>query len=304
VSWGAVIIGGGALIGGLVASNGQKSAANTAAGAQSQAAQLGIEEQRRQFDALQRLLAPYVSAGGGALTAQQNLLGLNGAGPQSSAIAALQNGPGFQSMLKQGETSILQNASATGGLRGGNTQAALAQFSPMLLNSVIQQQLAQYGGLIGIGQNAAAGTGNAGLQTGANVTALYGQQGAAGAGRALAVGQANQNLYGSIGNGLGLFAGMGGFRGLNQPQQQGYGPYSSSNYENGSDLGANFSDARLKRDVTRLGVAANGLPLYAFRYVWGGDIEIGHMAHEVLERFPEAVSVHPSGFLMVDYSKV
>jgi hypothetical protein len=304
MTWVAVAVAGGTIVGGLLSSNAQQNAANTAAGAQTQAAQLGIAEQQRQFDAIQKLLAPYVTAGTGALTAQQSLLGLRGAPAQQAAISGIQNGPQFQAMLQQGQNSILQNASATGGLRGGNTQAALGQFSPMLLSGLIQQQLGNYGGLVGIGQNAAAGTGNAGMQTGNNITALLGQQGSAQAGAALAAGQAQQNLYGSIGNGIGLFAGMGGFRGLGGGAVQGQGPYSGLGYENGSDIGAYFSDARLKRDVTRLGVAANGLPVYAFRYAWRNELQIGHMANEVRERFPDAVSVHPSGFLMVDYSKV
>jgi hypothetical protein len=227
--------------------------------------------------------------------------GLSGAGAQSAAIRGIQSGPQFQAMLRQGQNSILQNASATGGLRGGNTQAALGQFSPMLLSNLIQQQLGNYGGLVGIGQNAAAGTGNAGMQTGNNITALLGQQGSAQAGAALANGQAQQNMYGAIGNGIGLFAGMGGFRGFGGGG--GYGAWSGGQMSGGIDT-SSFSDARLKRDVTRIGLAANGLPLYAFRYLWSDELEVGHMAHEVRERFPEAVSVHPSGFLMVDYTKV
>lgn len=214
MTWVAVAIAGGTIVGGLLSSSAQEDAANTAAGAQMQSAQAGIAEQRAEFAAIQKLLAPYAQAGTGALGAEQNLLGLNGNAAQQTAINGIQNGAQFKSMLNQGQTSILQNASATGGLRGGNTEAALAQFSPQLLNSFIQQQLGNYGGLVSIGQNAAAGTGNAGMQTGNNITNLLGQQGAAQAGLALANGQAQQNLYGSIGNGIGLFAGMGGFRGF------------------------------------------------------------------------------------------
>jgi hypothetical protein len=238
MTWVAVAVAGGTIVGGLLSSNAQENAANTAAGAQMQASQLGIAEQRRQFDFIQHLLAPYVSAGTGALSAQQNLLGLNGAAQQASAIAGIQHGPQFQSMLRQGQTSILQNASATGGLRGGNTEAALGQFSPMLLSQLIQQQLGNYGGLVGIGQNAAAGTGNAGMQTGNNITALLGQQGSAQAGAALATGQAQQNMYGAIGNGIGLFAGMGGFRGFGGGGGGGYGAWTGGQMANGGIGGA------------------------------------------------------------------
>ncbi|WP_449405980.1 hypothetical protein [Massilia phosphatilytica] len=37
--------------------------------------------------------------------------------------------PRFQALQQQGNDAILANASATGGLRGGNVQGALGQFS-------------------------------------------------------------------------------------------------------------------------------------------------------------------------------
>ena len=63
-------------------------------------------------------------------------------------------GPLYTSLTGAGEESILANASATGGLRGGNTQDALARFRGDTLNSVIANQLAQYSGLVGIGSGA------------------------------------------------------------------------------------------------------------------------------------------------------
>jgi hypothetical protein len=150
--------------------------------AQQQAAQGGIDEQRRQFDAIQKLLQPYTEAGTGALTQQQALLGLGAPGAQQQAITALQGSPQFQALQQQGENAILQNAAATGGLRGGNVQAALAQFRPALLSGLIEQQFNRLGGLTAIGQNAAAGVGNAGMFTGSNIATLLGRQGQAEAG--------------------------------------------------------------------------------------------------------------------------
>ena len=57
-------------------------------------------------------------------------------------------------MVQQGQDAILQNASAIGGLRGGNTQAALAQFRPALLSQLIAEQYNRLGGLSSLGQNA------------------------------------------------------------------------------------------------------------------------------------------------------
>ena len=62
-----------------------------------------------------------------------------------------------------------------------------------------------------------------------------------------------------------------------------------------------FSDIRLKTDVERVGVAANGLPLYHFKYIGGDAVYRGVMAQDVLEVFPEAVCTMPNGFLAVHY---
>lgn len=196
---------------GLISSNkaakAQKNAANQAADAQIQSNQAAIDEQKRQFDAIQELMKPYVNAGTGALSGQQDLLGLNGAQAQQNAINGIRNSSEFQTYLDQGENSLRQNASATGGLRGGNTQAALAQFSPNLLNQMLNQRYANLGGLTSIGQNAAAGVGNAGMQSANNIGNLLQQSGAAQAGNALAQGQATANQWAGIGNLVGQLGG-------------------------------------------------------------------------------------------------
>jgi hypothetical protein len=175
---------------------------------QQQAAQGGIDEQRRQFDAIRQLLQPYNEAGTGALAQQQALLGLGAPGSQQQAITAIQGSPQFQALQQQGENAILQNASATGGLRGGNVQGALAQFRPALLSSLINQQYERLGGLSSIGQNAAAGVGNAGMSTGTNIATLLGRQGQAEAGGIL--GQQSA-LTGGINKAFGAVQGAGGF---------------------------------------------------------------------------------------------
>jgi hypothetical protein len=63
-----------------------------------------------------------------------------------------------------------------------------------------------------------------------------------------------------------------------------------------------FSDIRLKRDIKRIGAMPSGLPTYRFRYIWADDVHEGVMAHEALHYAPESVSMHPSGFLCVNYA--
>jgi hypothetical protein len=117
---------------------------------------------------------------------------------QQAEIDKITGGAQFGELTRQGEYAIQANASATGGLRGGNTQAALGQFRPALLQSLIDRQLAQYGGLATNGQNAAAQTGTAAQTAGAQVNQALGDRGAAQAGAALAGGQAWQNAGAGI----------------------------------------------------------------------------------------------------------
>lgn len=207
----ATAIIGSAVVGGLMSSKAQKSAAKTAANAQTAAADAGIAEQRRQFDAMQQLLAPYIAGGNTGMTRYLALGGMAGPEAQQRILDEIQAGPEFGALVRSGEEAILQNASATGGLRGGNTQAALAKYRPEILSSLIRDEYSRLGGLINTGQSSAAGVGAAGMNTGTNIANLYQQQGAAQAGQAIAGGQATADLWGNIAGAVGLTAGLGGF---------------------------------------------------------------------------------------------
>ena len=161
---------------------------------------------------------------------------------QEQAIQQIEQGPLFQQLAQQGEQAILANASATGGLRGGNVQAALGQFRPQLLNQLIEQQYARLSGLanvgqtgaqslLGIGQASAAGQAASAGQAGNAISGLLASQGAARAagqvGAAQAFAQGLSGVTGAIGGGIqnymllnalgsggtggGLFGGSGGF---------------------------------------------------------------------------------------------
>ncbi|WP_286707990.1 hypothetical protein [Psychrobacter sp. UBA2514] len=188
-----------------------KSAAKSASKAQQQATEKGMEEQRRQFDIMQQLMQPYVDQGAGALQGQNDLLGLNGFDSQQSAITNIENSPFFKSQYQMAENALLQNAAATGGLRGGNTQEALADNRSNMLYNNVQQQLQNLSGVASNGQSAAAGLGGQGLQFGNNIAQGYGDIGQAQAGYQLAKGQINQGLLG-FGLKAGASAlGFGGF---------------------------------------------------------------------------------------------
>jgi hypothetical protein len=166
------------------------SAASKAGKAQVQAADRSAEEQRAAREEMRTLLNPYVSAGTPALQAQMAALGLAGPEEQQAYVTQQEQSPIFQALARQQEEAILQNASATGGLRGGNVQGALAQFRPALLNQFLEQQYGKLGGMTSLGQQSAAGVGTAGMQSAGAIADLFGQAGAARAGSALGVGRA------------------------------------------------------------------------------------------------------------------
>jgi hypothetical protein len=205
-----LIVGGSQLLGGMM----QSDAASEAAGIQAGAAGEGIAEQRRQFDALQALLKPYTEAGLPALQQQQALLGLQGPEAEQAAIERIRGGETFQALAQQGEEALLQRASATGGLRGGNIQGALAQFRPALLNQAIEQQYGRLGGMTTLGQRSAAGVGAAGMESGTNVANLLAQQGAARAGGELGEAKAFSGLFNLPAQVLGFQYGAGGKAGM------------------------------------------------------------------------------------------
>ena len=199
-------------------------AAGDAADQQSASARAAIEEQRRQFDALQKLFKPYITAGESAINAQQGLLGLSGSDEQQKAIIALQNSPQFAALTQQGENAILQNGAATGGLRGGNIQSALAQFRPQVLSNLIQQQFGNLGTLSSLGQNSAAQQGNAGQNVANQISAQYGNIGNAQAQASLAQGRADSSIFSGIQNIGGQFTGgaiQNYFKNQGNPQVQG-----------------------------------------------------------------------------------
>ena len=72
----------------------------------------------------------------------------------------------------------------------------------------------------------------------------------------------------------------------------------------GAKIGVKKSDVRLKTDITRIGTAAHGLPLYSFRYIGETDLYEGVMAQDVLHVVPSAVSVAEDGYYRVDYEQL
>lgn len=199
----SAITGGLSLVGSFL----KDDASSSAAGVQSDAARQAMIQNQKNFDYIAKLFEPYRNTGGQALTGQGDILGLNGNNAQQKILDNIQQSPIFQGLMKQGENSILQNASATGGLRGGNTQLALSQFSPNLLNTLLQQRLQGFQGLTNAGLSSIGSLAGASQNLANNNSQLIQDQGAYRAGAIQAQGTNQAGLLGGLGK---IVGGIGG----------------------------------------------------------------------------------------------
>ena len=188
------------LVGSIIGGNSASKASKQASDLQYRATQDAIREQQRQYDLTRSDYAPYLEAGTGALEQQGNLVGLNGAGVQQSAIDALRQSPMYQSLFRNGQETLLQNGSATGGLRGGNMQGASMDFGADLLAQTIERQLGQYGAISGRGQQATGDISQMGQASTTNIMNMINQGAAAQAGGILTRGGIQNGIWNNVGN--------------------------------------------------------------------------------------------------------
>lgn len=205
-------------IGGLFGAGAQKKASRGAEAALIASLDKGIAQQQSQYDQNRADFMPYLQAGTDALGGIRGLTGLNGNDALQSAITGLQNSPLYGSYVRNGEEALLQNAAATGGLRGGNLQRGLADFRYDALAQTIQQQLGNLGNVAGMGLGATGQNAGLGTQISGNITNLLGQQGQARADGLLTRGGITAGMWNNAGNfldsavmsALGAGAGPGG----------------------------------------------------------------------------------------------
>ena len=156
----------------LIGSNAAQSAAQTQANAANNAinTQLGI------FNQTQANLAPYNQVGQSALSQLASLFGLGagGSGPTAStaaaATSALQNYPGYQFGLQQGNLAQQQSAASQGLLLSGSQLQAAQQYGQnYAMANAWSPYVSQLSSLAGLGESAAAQTGSLGASTGSSV---------------------------------------------------------------------------------------------------------------------------------------
>lgn len=200
----AAIIGGGAVLGGLISAVGSNKAAKTQVAGADRASELQNQQyQQTRADQLAQLAqqradqAPYQQAGYGALS---QLVG--GTTPGGSLVKPFsmqdyQEDPGYQFRLSQGEQGINRAATASGSRYSGATLKALSRFNSGLASQEYGNAYSRYqtdqgnqfnrlSSLAGTGQTSVAQAGQAGQNA-------YGNIANAGQANANAQGNALQN---------------------------------------------------------------------------------------------------------------
>lgn len=187
-------------LGSLLGGNSQKKAVDRAAQAQIDAYNRGIDIQQHQYEQTRADYLPYTQAGTAAIGDLGDLVGINGSDVQAAGIAGLKEGPLYGSLFNNGREALLQNASATGGLRGGNFERASMDFGADVLANVYQNQLGNLSGLAGLGVGATGSVAGAGLANANAATALNGEIGTALASKYLTKGGINAANWQNFGD--------------------------------------------------------------------------------------------------------
>ena len=166
----------GKAIGSVTGANKQAKAAQNAANIQAEAAEKASQIQKDMFEQVRSDLNPYRTAGNDALAQLMGKMQPNGFFNQTYSGQDIYDDPSYQFRVNQGTNAIQGGAAAQGGLLSGATLKALQNYGQESASQEYQNaynrfnadQTNQYNrfyNLVGMGQNAAAQTGNAGTQT-------------------------------------------------------------------------------------------------------------------------------------------
>lgn len=226
-------------VGGLIGAGKAKKASRQAEAAQLEYLNKALAQQQGQFDQTRADYAPARELLAPSLTQLGDLVGVNGVDAQRIGMEGIQSSPLLASIIRNGEESVLQNASATGGLRGGDTQNSLATFRADAFSNELQAQMARLAGTAGIGLGATDSVANFGANTANNISNLYGQQGQVRAGGLLTRGGITAGMWnnaGAFGDSI-VSAAAGGAGGFGA----GGAPFNILKFLNGGGGGMNNS---------------------------------------------------------------
>lgn len=137
MSWIATAIGGGAVIGGIASYLGSSNAAS----AEENAAAQETATQQSIFNTENSEMAPYRTAGYGALSTLQGDMGKL---TSPFTMQDFQTDPGYQFQLQQGEQAIQASAAARGVLNSTGTAKAMTNYSQGVANQQYQNAYGRY----------------------------------------------------------------------------------------------------------------------------------------------------------------
>lgn len=200
----------------LVGAGASVYSANKAADAQKKAAGQGVAAQQEQYQQTRADLAPYRDQGTQSTNLMSDLYGFNGPEAQARARESFQSDPGYQFQRSEGLRAVEGSAAARGSALSGGTMKALQSYGTGLADQSYGNWYQRLANMQGIGQNAAAQTGNAGSNAANNISNLYGQAGAAQAGGYLAAGNAITGSLSDAAKAYGYYKG-GGFNQYGAP---------------------------------------------------------------------------------------
>jgi hypothetical protein len=137
------------LVNAIIDPTGGQEAALQAGGIQAGAAQAAIPLQLEAFEGAQQRLGGFEQVGQAALGSRAALAGLGGIEGQQQAFAQIAESPGQRFIRDRQQRALLRNASAIGGLGGGNVRTALQEQAAGFAAQDIgaqRQELAQLSG--------------------------------------------------------------------------------------------------------------------------------------------------------------
>lgn len=219
MSWVAAAVAGGTIVGGLISSDASRSASNKQVDAANRASDL----QQQNFQQTRDSLQPFINTGYDAQGYLRNLLGL-GAPTDGNTYGSLMKpfnaqtweqwkDPGYDFQLQQGQQALQNSQAAKDGVLSGAALKDMIGFNQGMASNAYQNAFGRYmtqnettykrlADLLGVGENAAAGVGNMGIQAMGNIgNTLTSGANAAAAGT---IGQANAITSG-INNGMGYY---------------------------------------------------------------------------------------------------
>lgn len=181
MTYAAVAIGGGLIVGAGVQGYYANKSSKKAAKAQANAMDAYLAEMRRAKTAAIGYQQPYEQAGRQGLNLLQQFL----TGDPAQVQQRLEATPGYQFRLSQGQKSIQNLLASQGGLKSGGAMKALEEFAQGTASQEFGNQVGYAQGLAGIGQNAATAMGDYEFGAGASMANVQ-QQGILGQGMAMA----------------------------------------------------------------------------------------------------------------------